>query len=230
VEIDEPPTALKIFCQDESAISVYLSVMRIVGLIAALVVVFSGIVAIFWYQEMKYLLPTPVPIEYRVVLPNEVVQFDSTLIPQKNIKPTLLHFFSPHCPCSRFNLKHFLSLNRKYSSTIDFFVVITNPEDLSQAQKMVGKEVPVVIDQEKKLAQVCGVYSTPQAALIQQNNQLYFRGNYNRSRYCTNKNSNFVQMAMDSLMAGKKPPVFIELATTSYGCSISPEPELSGTP
>ena len=199
--------------------------MKKVALVIILAGVFAGIAAIFWYQEIQYLLPTPVPENYRVVLPQEVIQFDSVLIKQKEGKPKLLHFFSPECPCSRFNLKHFLSLNRKYRNTIDFYVVITDTTKLTSAQYMVEHAVPVIIDSNERLAKACGVYSTPQAALIQYNNQLYFRGNYNRSRYCTDKNTNFVQMAMDSLLAGKEPPHFIELATQSYGCSITKELE-----
>jgi hypothetical protein len=201
--------------------------MRIAALTATLFVIFSGIAAIFWYQEMQYLLPTPVPKNYRVVLPNEIVQFDSVLIPQQNVRPKLLHFFSPDCPCSRFNLKHFLSLKRKYHQTVDFYVVIAKREDVTSAKYMVGKDIIIVVDKNEKLAKACGVYSTPQAALLQQNNQLYFRGNYNRSRFCTDRNSNFVQLAIDSLMANKKAPHFIELATQSYGCSISQESDLS---
>lgn len=199
--------------------------MKRVGLIFILTCVFAGITSIFWYQEVQYLLPTPVPKDYRVVLPQEVIQFDSVLIAQKDGRPKLLHFFSPECPCSRFNLKHFLTLNRKYNKTIDFYVVIADENNVTSAQNMVGHAVPIIVDSDEHLAKACGVYSTPQAALIQYNNELYFRGNYNRSRYCTNKNSNFVQMAMDSLLAGKEPPHFIELATQSYGCRISEEYE-----
>jgi hypothetical protein len=202
--------------------------MRIVIVAFSLFAIFAGIVAIFWYQEMQYLLPTPIPKNHRVVLPNEVVKFDSALIPQENVKPKLLHFFSPECPCSRFNLKHFLSLSRKYNDAVDFYVVIAEKQDVTKAKYMVGKDITIVVDNKEKLAKACGVYSTPQAALIQQNNQLYFRGNYNRSRFCTDKNSNFVQMALDSLTAGKDTPHFIELATQSYGCSIGSEQDITG--
>jgi hypothetical protein len=199
--------------------------MKKVALVLILAVVFAGIAAIFWYQEIQYLLPTPVPKDYRVVHPQEVVKFDSVLLVQQNSKPKLLHFFSPDCPCSRFNLKHFLSLNRKYSDAIDFYVVIADRNSVTSAQYMVEHSIPIIVDDSELLAKACGVYSTPQAALIQTNNQLYFRGNYNRSRYCVDKNSNFVQMAMDSLLAGKTPPYFIELATQSYGCSLREEQE-----
>lgn len=85
---------------------------------------------------------------------------------------------------------------------------------------MLDTDMTILIDKNEMLAKACGVYSTPQAALLQQDNKLYFRGNYNRSRYCTDKNTSFAQMAIDSLLSGRQPPHFIELATQSYGCTI----------
>ena len=196
--------------------------VAILGLIGSLV----GIVSIFWYQELQYLMPTPVPKDYRVVLPNELIEFDSTLISRQYEKPKLLHFFSPDCPCSRFNLKHFHALSKKYRDRVDFFVVIAKHDQITSAKYMVDRHIKIVVDNGENLAKACGVYSTPQAALIQRNNKLYFRGNYNRSRYCTDKNSNFVQMALDSLMSQKKPPHFSELATQAYGCTLSQKPDI----
>lgn len=190
----------------------------------ALIVILSGILVsiggIFWYQELQYLIPTPVPVGYKVIQPEELIQYDTALIPQQHKKPKLLHFFNPECPCSRFNLKHFKALNKDYNNEIDFYVVVDNEEKIEPAKGLIDVDVTIVVDSNKKLANACGVYSTPQAAIIQTSNRLYFRGNYNRSRYCTNKESNFVQMALDSLMANKRPPIFNELATNSYGCSI----------
>ena len=197
--------------------------MRKVAVVFVLDIIFSAIVGIFWYQEMQYLLPTPVPENYRVVRPEEVIRFDSLLIPQHYEKPKLLHFFNPDCPCSRFNVAHFRSLSEGYKELIDFYVVVEAKEKVPSAKKLIGKNVTIVIDENQKLAMACGVYSTPQAALVQVNNKLYFRGNFNRSRYCVDKNSNFVQMALDSLIAGRLAPHFSELATLSYGCTIPTE-------
>jgi hypothetical protein len=194
--------------------------MKKIALIAILSGISFAIAGIFWYQEMQYLMPTPVPTGYKTVKPEALIQYDSILLPQRHDKPKLLHFFSPDCPCSRFNLKHFHALNKNYSDKIDFYVVVDGEEQVESAKELINSEVTIVVDNGKKLAQACGVYSTPQAAIIQVSNQLYFRGNYNRSRYCTNKDSNFVQMALDSLVAKKGPPSFAELATNSYGCSI----------
>lgn len=190
----------------------------------ALIIILSGILVliggVFWYQEVQYLLPTPVPVGYKVIHPEELVRFDTVLIPQQHKKPKLLHFFNPECPCSRFNVKHFQTLSKDYNDQIDFYVIVDSEEKIESAKKLISSDVTIVVDSNKKLTNACGVYSTPQAAIIQTSNRLYFRGNYNRSRYCTNKESNFVQMALDSLVAGKRPPIFDELATKSYGCSI----------
>ena len=194
--------------------------MKKLALFVILSCILLVIVGIFWYQELQYLMPTPVPVDYKVVRPEELVKYDSVLLPQQHDKPKLLHFFSPYCPCSRFNLKHFEALNRNYSGKVDFYVVVESEEQVEPAKELIGSDVTIVVDRGKELAKACGVYSTPQAAIIGASNGLYFRGNYNRSRYCTNKESNFVQMALDSLVARKAPPIFNELATNSYGCSL----------
>jgi hypothetical protein len=201
--------------------------VRIAGVTFLLLVVFSTIGAIFWYQEGQYLLPTPKPKNYHSVLPNHPIKIDTMLVSEQHSKPKLFHFFSPDCPCSRFNIKHFLTLKRKYKNEIDFYAVVTDEQKISSAEKMLDEDIIILIDKEEKLAKACGVYSTPQAAILQTDNKLFFRGNYNKSRYCTNKNSNFVQMALDSLVAKKNPPHFSELATDSYGCVLSKTEDFS---
>jgi hypothetical protein len=53
-------------------------------LIAILSGIFLTIVGIFWYKEMQYLMPTPVPADYKVVRPEELIQYDSVLLPQQH--------------------------------------------------------------------------------------------------------------------------------------------------
>ena len=195
--------------------------MRWVFASVVLILVALGVVTVFWYQEAQYLLPTPVPAGYHAVTPNEVIHFDSSAVNLPAGRSKLLHFFNPHCPCSKFNLKHFQTLRKTYAADVDFLVVIREAQDTAAARALIGPEVKLVVDDHGVLAKRCGVYSTPQAAIVQADDKLYFRGNYNRSRYCTRKESNFVQMALDSMIQHRATPHFIELATQSYGCSIS---------
>jgi hypothetical protein len=111
-------------------------------------------------------------------------------------------------------------LKKKYSATVSFYAVVSLPDYVPSAKKMLDDDVIILVDKDEKLAKACGVYSTPQAAILTADTTLYFRGNYNRARYCTDKNSNYVQMALDSLHAKKRPPHFNALATNSYGCAL----------
>ena len=202
--------------------------MRKATLSISLTVIFLTIGWLFWYQEGQYLLPTPLPETYTPVLTGTSISPDSTMMPAVT-SPTLLHFFNPDCPCSRFNLKHFVTLTEKYKS-IQFFAVVTDDEKASSAKSMLGPHVSIIVDHDEKLAKKCGVYSTPQAAILTSASTLFYRGNYNRARYCTDKNSNFVQMALDSLAANTQPPTFNAFATNAYGCTLPGNQTLSLIP
>jgi hypothetical protein len=182
--------------------------------------IFSGIGILFWYTEWKYSLPTPVPEKYNAVKPMEHIDLGYRFIPAKQ-GPVFLHFFNPDCPCSRFNIPHFISLVSEFKDKVNFAVVVlTNDKSytVEKVQQKFGLTVPVLFD--SSLAASCGVYSTPQAVLLDANSSLYYRGNYNRSRYCTDEKSNYAALALDSLLANKRQPIFNRYALTAYGCTL----------
>jgi hypothetical protein len=186
-----------------------------------LLIIASGIAYLFWYHEWKYSLPTPVPENYHAVNTGTRVFIKDIPGLEQTNKPLFLHFFNPDCPCSRFNITHFKSLVKEYGTQLNFAVVALTPkgrytdEDIKQK---FGLSIPVVFD--SSYAAGCGVYSTPQAAIINTDHFLFFRGNYNKSRYCTDKKSNYAQMAIDSLLAQHQQPHFGLAATKSYGCTL----------
>ncbi len=195
--------------------------MRKLLLACWLTVVFSAICALFWYNEWRYSLPTPVPQNYSDVQLGQHINLAGVLA-QNNGKPLLIHFFNPDCPCSKFNIPHFKSLAKKYGDKLDFAVVVINKTSHytpAEIKDKYGLDVPVVCD--TTLAATCGVYSTPQAAILDADGKLYYRGNYNRSRYCTDKNSEFVKMAIDSLLNNDTKPLFSQFALKAYGCQVS---------
>lgn len=174
---------------------------------------------VFWEQELKYTKPTPVPKEYNPVPVDQVLALD--IVPfQKSEKPKHLHFYNPDCPCSKFNLSHFTSLVKEYNKEINFYIVIPSDEHLQEVTEQFNKTIPVIADPEKKLAKACGVYSSPQAVIIDNDGKLYYRGNYNKARYCTNISSNYAQLAIDSLLENKPAPHLGILSTTAYGCEL----------
>jgi thiol-disulfide isomerase/thioredoxin len=187
--------------------------------IAWLLVIFGGIAYIFWYTDWKYSLPTPVPKQYHPVGAGTPVELNGKLAVAGD-KPVFIHFFNPDCPCSRFNIPFFKALARKYGDRVSFAVVVLNNKEYTakEVQKKFDLDIPVSFD--STIAAECGVYSTPQAVLLDATHHLYFRGNYNKSRYCADPRSNYAQMAIDSLFGNVSRPVFAAYALKAYGCTL----------
>jgi hypothetical protein len=178
----------------------------------------GGIGIFFWKQEIKYQLPTPIPVSY---VP---VQIGSTIPLPRSFQSGssyFLHFYNPDCPCSRFNARHLKSLIRNYKDSVRIVVVVSSEVNKQKAQKELGEDLTMWIDEKEELAKSCGVYSTPQAAIVNKDGHLFYRGNYNRSRYCTTRASNFAELSLIALLNNQPPPAFGLLSTQSYGCELS---------
>jgi hypothetical protein len=135
----------------------------------------------------------------------------------------LLHFFNFDCPCARFNMKEFERLAHLYKDSIDFFVVIQSEDDdaAERFQQKYDLDIATVIDKKGMLSDKCGIYATPQAVILDQNSVIYFKGNYNRARFCTKKETRFVEMAIGYLMKKEPLPLFMQYAVGDpYGCSL----------
>lgn len=193
--------------------------MRKGTIIIWLVLLLIGISTLFWYNDWKYSLPTPVPINYKTVIPGEKIplalKWRST-----DSKPLFLHFFNPDCPCSRFNITHFKSLVRQYGPLVNFEIVVMSNKNytVKEVQERFDVKVPVFFD--STIAIACGVYSTPQAVIIDAQNTLFYRGNYNKSRYCADPKSEYARMALDSLLHHRLNIVFDPFALKAYGCQL----------
>ncbi|HZE83127.1 MAG TPA: thioredoxin fold domain-containing protein [Puia sp.] len=187
--------------------------------IAWLMLLFAAISGLFWHNEWVYSLPTPVPKDYRSVNPGQVIDLGI----QSNSngkKPLFLHFFNPDCPCSRFNISHFKSLVKEYGNRADFRIVVMSNQvyTVKEIQSKFETGVPVLFD--TAIAVACGVYSTPQAVIIDATHKLFYRGNYNKSRYCADKKSEYARMALDSLLHQHLDGLFDRFALKAYGCQL----------
>lgn len=187
-------------------------------LIGWLTILFSGIIILFWYNEWVYSLPTPVPKTYRMIKHGDRINLSVT---EARNKPLFLHFFNPDCPCSRFNMPYVKTLIETYKDDIDFKIVVLNENKTYNAPEIQEKyNITVPILFEKMIADSCGVYSTPQAVIIKTDQTLYYRGNYNKSRYCTSKESEYARIAIDSLLNYNPDPEFNPYALKAYGCTL----------
>lgn len=184
-----------------------------------LMILFSAIGAIFWYTDWIYQLPTPIPKDYHPVGTGKLISIKN-FAQNGDKKPVFLHFFNPDCPCSRFNIKQFSALVKQYDKEVDFKVVVLSKKSFTanEIQQKFDLAIPVSFDES--LAKVCGVYSTPQAVLIDQDHRLFYRGNYNASRYCTDEKTNFAKIALEGILKQKTDLNFSALALKAYGCSL----------
>ncbi|MBL0742090.1 TlpA family protein disulfide reductase [Chryseolinea lacunae] len=176
------------------------------------------IVLIFWQQELKYTLPTPVPAAYAAVQPGDAVTLPMSF--QKG-HAYFIHFYNPDCPCSRFNARHIQSLMQDHGDSVHFVIVVANASMIDDARKALGASLTFVTDHDGAVAKACGVYSTPQAAIVSGEGTLFYRGNYNRARYCTSRATNFAELSLLALLQHAPPPMFGLAATQSYGCELN---------
>jgi len=179
---------------------------------------FCAISFLFWQNEIKYTLPTPIPQNFHQIAIGNKVDLKCCITDNR---PVFIHFFNPDCPCSRFNIPHVSGLIKKYGDRINFKIVVLNIKKkftIEEIQQKFDAKIPVYFD--KEIAENCGVFSTPQAVIVDPSHNLYYRGNYNKTRYCTNADSNYAQMAIESLLQQIKAPSFDALALRAYGCSL----------
>lgn len=188
---------------------------RIIGAALVLIACVSGIGLLFWKNELKYQLPTPKPANYIQVSTGHAVTLPQSFSSDASY---FLHFYNPDCPCSRFNARHLKSLIRSYKDSVQIVVVLAVQEDLTKAKKEFGEDLTYFVDSDNSLTKACGVYSTPQAAIIDQQGRLFYRGNYNASRYCTTRATNFAELSLIALLNNQPPPSFGLVSSQSYGC------------
>ena len=189
-----------------------------ISMVVILLAFTSFVVAnIFWHQELKYNLPTPKPTAYKEVAIGSTINLGGNL-QFNNGKPTLVHFYNPNCPCSKFNLQHVNQLMRSYGAHYNFAVVVCHRGNATAESLTANFEPGVELSFDTTVMAKCGVYSTPQAIILNNQNQLYYRGNYNKSRYCTTPETNYVQIAMQALLQNQNEPHFDKQATVAYGC------------
>lgn len=192
---------------------IYISVLLLTGMIGL-------ILYIFWQEQAVYLLPTPKPVDYHEVSLGTKPSLLANQLPiGKSERPLFLHFYNPDCPCSRFNLSQFKTMVREYQDSVDFFVIL-HQSDKAQSAVESEFEVPVIRDDSGKIAEAYGVYATPQALILNGSGEIYYRGNYNKARYCTSRDTRFAELALEAMIDRKPLPQFVELASISYGCSL----------
>ena len=193
-------------------------VIRKTAVVGFICLLFLAIGLLFWYNEWIYSLPTPVPADYRPISQGSVINLTDKFN-LKSDKPLFIHFFNPDCPCSRFNIAHFKILVAHYDKSVNFAIVVTGNKGYTAKYIRDEFDLQLPVSFDSAIAVTCGVYSTPQAVLITAGHHLYYRGNYNRSRYCADKKTNYAQIALEAMLHGVNTN-FDHYASTAYGCKL----------
>jgi len=133
--------------------------------------------------------------------------------------PFFLHFFYPNHPWFRFNMGHFKSLFKKYGNEATFAIGVMSNQNFNSKEMQVKFNLSIPVFYDSSIAITCGVYSTPQIVIIDKEDRLFFRGNYNKTRYCPDGRSNYVEQALDGLLHHNN-LIFNQYALKTYGSSL----------
>ena len=178
----------------------------------------------FWFQDWQYALPTPRPDGLFQPALGSRPELPAALQSLRNPgRPLLVHFASAQCPCTEFNLDHVRTFQKNFGGRVDFVVVLqTNsaPEEATREFDGLHLSMSRVVDRDGQTAAALGVYGTPQAALLDADGHLFYRGNYNRSRYCQDESSEFVRIALSALVSGRVLPNLPQQAFVTFGCPL----------
>jgi hypothetical protein len=191
--------------------------------IGASIALFGTAVSAFWYQDWRYSLPTPRP--ENLVQPGfgEALDAENVLDRRFAGRPLVIHVVNPDCPCSVFNREHMQTLVRRFGDRVTFVALVQGSEDSAAlVRSFESWDLPMVVvaDPGGRKAAQFGAYSTPQAVIVTPDSHLYFRGNYNLTRYHADPRSEFARIAIESLLDGKPLPAMPSDATVAYGCPL----------
>lgn len=189
---------------------------------------FALVAFVFWREDLRYSQPTPRPVDLPEVplgtaVPLSTWLSSAGLSEAPATRPVLLHFFNPECSCSRFNLDHLHDLQRQFADRVTFVAVVQSRDSSANERATrervdeLGLGMPYLIDHGGRVAQQAGIYSTPQALVLDEGAHLVYRGNYNTSRYCTDPRTEFVRIALESQLSKRSIAVG---ETLSYGCEL----------
>ena len=201
--------------------------LRILVAAAASTLCLGTAVAAFWYQDWRYSLPTPRPAGLSQPALGDPIDVATVLGAPFQGRAIAVHVLDPECPCSRFNRDHLRSLVRRFGDRLQFVALVQGSQDPGALQRSFeswGIPAAVVADPGGRRAARLGVYSTPQAVVIDGEARLFFRGNYNSARYCVDKRTEFARIAIEALLAGRALPPLPSEARIAYGCPLQPAP------
>lgn len=170
----------------------------------------------FWHFQFSQLRPFTPPQNDRAFFDGEVI---SKRIESLPIAPagaaTLIHFWDPACPCSRFNDDHLRALVEQYAPNGIEVLVVPAPgapiPSTGTLQARYGTAVRLAAPELRALRPP----SSPAVAVVDNKEQLAYFGPYSTDGLCSADGGGFVEAVLDNLLAGRQSRQFNTLA---FGC------------
>ena len=188
----------------------------------------------FWHFEGQYMRPVARPkgaaIASPELLPAPPLQQLTSESGQVNLtgdQPvTVLNFWNPRCPCSRYAEADVRKLIAQYEPRGVRFVTIIasggSDEDVLKAGQawdatgIVG--TAPIVDRNNRVAMKFGVWAAPAAVILNNQSRIEYVGAYNIARYCSNPDSAWAAKALSAIVQGKRPP---RAKTLFFGCQLT---------
>ncbi len=209
--------------------------VRIALTLASTLVLSLAIGAALWWADWRFSRPTPRPatlVQSDRVADGVLAELRAAAGASLPWRPLVVHTFNATCPCSRFNREHVLELVREFGDRTEQLELVELEADRAIEPVHVDDDVELraLSENDGRIARALGVYSTPQAIVIEPDGHVYYRGNYNLARFCARADSAYARQALAALVSGAPCPPMPESARRSYGCELPNAAWTGGAP
>jgi hypothetical protein len=190
-----------------------------------------GTVAAFWHFEGQYLRPAARPAGAATVLPNTLPTVPTLTTDRGTIRLggpgpiTLINFWNPDCPCSRYAEAHVRRLGQQYGAHGVRLVTVVECGRAASVQQTAMQawqgrgltDFAAAPDPGGQVARAFGVWAAPAAVILDSRGRVAYLGAYNAARYCNDTHTAWAQQALDAVLAGRKPT---RAKTLFFGCQV----------
>ena len=193
----------------------------------------GGTVFAFWHFEGQYLRPVSRPAQAAIAYPETLPPAPYTELSTQRGSAmltgpepvTVLNFWNPHCPCSRYAESDVRRLIHHYGPTGVRFITIVASGPTAQDQQealsawlgrgLAGTETTV--DTDNQIARRFGVWAAPAAVILNAQGRVAYTGAYNIARYCHDPHTAWGEKALAAVVQGQRPP---RAKTPFFGCQL----------
>ena len=192
-----------------------------------------GTIGAFWHLEWQYLRPVARPEGALTAKPDTCPPPPvSVLVTDRGEYDlrspgtvTLINFWNPSCPCSRYMETHVARLAATYEKRGVRFVTVvecgeTNTERTDALKAWKDRSLDrfaVAADPGSAIACAFGVWAAPAAVILNQRGRITYVGAYNAARFCDARRTAWAEQALASTVDNKP---LLRSNSPFFGCQV----------